>query len=518
MVRHELNRTTARIPFLVGDEDMRSIGHPVYSHQATAWSDILYASTGVGHVCSEQNEGVCARAGLVCRQGACQYCRKNGDCPLHHHCTTKLTGENHCKRTSTPEWEQVLSDPWLAIGSCLMFCASGMAAAAGVGGGGIMVPLLILCSGLTPNEAVPLSQIIVFTSSIINLPMFLTSMHPLLTTLPMIDYDCIVLMEPLLCAGVTLGVMLSLACPQWLILLLLCVTLLPAVWRTGTKGWKQWQEERARDAQGMTAQEDEPTMRMDKWLSKEMQCFSSILRSKHLAILMIIFVWVGVFCSTLHGFPVCSTRYFTYLAAIIACLFALTFVIGRFVVNPEEGDEVGVDWTAHGTFRYPGISLIAGFLGGLLGLGGGVVMSPVLLEIGMHTQAVQATTVLFVFLSSSIATTQYALQGRYVLHSVMWYCSIAVIGTALGQWACVAYVRKYKKYSLITLSIAAILVASLVCLVWVGAGSTYENFRTWEGLEFDWGNLCTGGQPQDGIVAPQGIQPAVASPKTATQH
>ena len=61
----------------------------------------------------------------------------------------------------------------------------------------------------------------------------------------MIDYDGIALQEPILYADVTLGVMVSLARPQWLILLFLHVPLLLAVWRTGTKGWRQYLEERA---------------------------------------------------------------------------------------------------------------------------------------------------------------------------------------------------------------------------------------------------------------------------------
>ena len=61
----------------------------------------------------------------------------------------------------------------------------------------------------------------------------------------MIDYNGIALQEPILYADVTLGVMVSLARPQWLISLFLYVPLLLAVWRTGTKDFKQYQEDRA---------------------------------------------------------------------------------------------------------------------------------------------------------------------------------------------------------------------------------------------------------------------------------
>merc|ERR1719321_2042246 len=128
---------------------------------------------------------------------------------------------------------------------------------------------------------------------------------------------------------------------------------------------------------------------------------------------MIVIVWSVVYCSSLHNFAICSIEYFCYLAGLIVGLVLLTWAIGRFVVQRAEVSTL--DWTGKGFLRYPLIAMLAGFLGGLLGLGGGVIMSPVLLELGMHAESVQATTAGFVFLSSSLATLQYALLGRYAL-------------------------------------------------------------------------------------------------------
>lgn len=35
---------------------------------------------------------------------------------------------------------------------------------------------------------------------------------------------------------------------------------------------------------------------------------------------------------------------------------------------------------------FPSMALLAGFLGGMLGIGGGMIINPLLIEIGMHPQ------------------------------------------------------------------------------------------------------------------------------------
>merc|ERR1719230_223854 len=128
-----------------------------------------------------------------------------------------------------------------------------------------------------------------------------------------------------------------------------------------------------------------------------------------------------------------------------------------------------------GIWTYPAVAFGGGALGGLLGLGGGVIMSPVLLEMGMHSESVQATTALIVFLSSSLATIQFALVGQIIWHYALWYSAITIVATLLGQHLCEVYVRRTGRYSLITLSIAGVLLFSLIALSVVGTQQVIED-------------------------------------------
>ena len=81
------------------------------------------------------------------------------------------------------------------MGLGLMIAASG-----GVGGGGILVPLLIIVYGFHPKYAIPLSNFTILGSSITNMVLNIPKRHPGAER-PLVDWDLILVMEPLTMAG-----------------------------------------------------------------------------------------------------------------------------------------------------------------------------------------------------------------------------------------------------------------------------------------------------------------------------
>merc|ERR1719478_1274015 len=117
-----------------------------------------------------------------------------------------------------------------------------LSAAAGMGGGGVYVPLLLLLLGFSTKEAVPLSQAMIVGGAIVNVLMFCGERHPKFPHRPRIDYDVIMMMNPGLAAGVTIGVICHLISPQWLIVMTLLVTLAITLQKSLTKGIQSWQK------------------------------------------------------------------------------------------------------------------------------------------------------------------------------------------------------------------------------------------------------------------------------------
>lgn len=364
-------------------------------------------------------------------------------------------------------WQALTSDVWEGLCSLLIFTCATLASASGQGGGGMFVPLLMIVSQIPALMAVPLSQSMIMCGSVVNLCTFVCSKHPDYKNKPVIDYDAVVLFMPLQCLGVTLGVLLNYITPAWALMALLCVTLAIAMWRSLVKGLKQWEQEKAMGLSSSSSEVQSPQLSYAMVLA--------LLQTKKRQITGTLFIWFVMLASCFHGIQVCSGRFVAYMSVLSTTMVAFTIYIVTNVVgpssSPDQLEQDPVNWSAGrqlGLMKFPLVGFGAGFMGGLCGLGGGIIMGPVLLEVGMHSEAVQATTSVFVFLSSSIACIQFAIAGHVLWHYMLWYGFIGVIATLLGQHLCEVYIRRTRRYSLISLSIAAVMFVSLVCLAGTG--------------------------------------------------
>merc|ERR1719158_475467 len=136
---------------------------------------------------------------------------------------------------------------------------------------------------------------------------------------------------------------------------------------------------------------------------------------------------------------------------MIICL-GFTFVGAKIMSGASTAEtqmEGVLQWSKTNLWLYPVMSLVAGFLGGFLGIGGGIIMGPMLIELGMTNEANQATTATFVFLSSSLATIQFIVLGKTMPQYVFWFTTWVVLSTFIGQTLIDYVLRRYQRSSLI---------------------------------------------------------------------
>lgn len=481
------------------------------------WGDLSRRDMHLGAVCdadaagassSDQAETVSECGfGLVCRAGICRHCTEDDECAALHVCkqlaTTPGHTQNFCMPIGKKAWEVVFSDPYEFLCTVLIFLAAMLAAAAGAGGGGVFVPLLVLLSSSKAESAVPLSQTMVLAGSIVNLSVLVAQKHPLFPGKPRIDYECVALFVPMLALGVTLGVLVHQTIPKWFLIVLLMTTLGLALWRTASKGFKQLEQERhikVEQSPQMSGQPEEAGLRSHFYNAAEL-----ISRHKK-AVLAICCVQILMLVASLQRQSVCSWNYVWYIISLSFALVLATAAIDRYVVRSlsEEDTSPTVVLLSPGgkqantpraleLAKYPAVAFAAGFLGGLLGLGGGIILGPVLLEIGLHGEAVQATTAAFVFLSSSIACIQFAVLGAHIWHYAVWYAVVVASATLIGQWGCEYVIRTYKRPSLITFAIAGLLLCSLLALSVVSVGQLSDDVRLGRQMWFSTTRLCSSG-------------------------
>jgi len=117
-----------------------------------------------------------------------------------------------------------------------------IAAAGGIGGGGILVPLYMLVLRFLPKHAIALSNITILGGSIANTLLNARKRRPS-SNEPLIDWDLILIMEPLTIFGAVFGTLLSKVLPNIVITATLCLILVFMGERTLRKGIGLWRDE-----------------------------------------------------------------------------------------------------------------------------------------------------------------------------------------------------------------------------------------------------------------------------------
>ena len=99
-----------------------------------------------------------------------------------------------------------------------------IAAGGGIGGGGVLVPIYILIMKFSPKHAIPLSNVTVFGGGLANTLLNVSKRHPLADR-PLVDWDLILVMEPLTIAGALIGAILNKLLPEAILVISLVALL-----------------------------------------------------------------------------------------------------------------------------------------------------------------------------------------------------------------------------------------------------------------------------------------------------
>ncbi|KAK1280229.1 hypothetical protein QJS04_geneDACA019820 [Acorus gramineus] len=248
------------------------------------------------------------------------------------------------------------------LAGVLCFVASSISSAGGVGGGALFLPILNLVAGLDLKKATTFSAFMVTGGSISNV------MYNMCFKKSLIDYDIALLSQPCMLLGVSVGVISNVVFPEWLMTALFVLFLGCSTYKTcraGVSCWKAESENVERHGcvklesgllKGGGERESESGLREPLLEEEEEEMGRDmVVRLKKNGLL--IAIWVAFF-----------------------------------VVHLLRGDKHGENVTMQSgirslsKFTFPVAALISGVLGGLFGIGGGLVMNPVLLQIGVPPQ------------------------------------------------------------------------------------------------------------------------------------
>jgi uncharacterized membrane protein YfcA len=402
-------------------------------------------------------------------------CERNSECPSHQVC---FKAECQHKNLFPMDWDEIL-------GSFLILVASGLANAGGIGGGPLMVIILITIFNFDAYESVPLSQLIIFGGSLTAIIIKVFLRHPVKQR-PLIDFDIALLLSSPLLIGATLGVIINLVIPQWLVLMIMTLLLsyisIDSL-RTSIKIYKK--ENTTKTSVTLLCPDTGVLTSYDEInLHPELKAIYStekkIVPPKSLLIITFIFLLV-VFSAfvrgsrnfdSIFGIHFCSAMYW----AVSGCFLVVMIMIAvyccynmkdKYVTKDKLGydfDTNDIKWNSLTASFISMAGLCAGLAAGVIGVGGGLVMNPVMLRFGMRPEVSTATSSFMVLFTSTISMLQYAIAGKLTYIYGLWTLAFSLVGSCVGILLIKKIVDKYKRSSIIVMLLALIMAACAVII------------------------------------------------------
>ncbi|KAM0894779.1 hypothetical protein ACQ4PT_024243 [Festuca glaucescens] len=189
---------------------------------------------------------------------------------------------------------------------------------------------------------------------------------------------------------------------------------------------------------------------------------------------------------------ICSTWYWALsllqipVSIGVSMYQAVGLLKGKRVISSRENKQGSPK--AHQLMVYCFFGITAGILAGLLGVGGGTVMGPLFLELGIPPQVSSATATYVMMYSSSIAVVEYYLLKRFPIPYALFFSSLAFFAAIVGQRVARKVINLLGRASFIIFILSFMIFVSAISLGEVGISNIIHKMSQHKYMGF--GNIC----------------------------
>jgi uncharacterized membrane protein YfcA len=92
-----------------------------------------------------------------------------------------------------------------------------------------------------------------------------------------------------------------------------------------------------------------------------------------------------------------------------------------------------------------GLGFVGGFVAGALGLGGGAIFNPLLINMGVPPKVSSGTGMYMVMFSTLASSISYLIYGVLDLHYGIWLGLWSAVGGVIGLWLLDVFVSKFDR-------------------------------------------------------------------------
>ncbi|KAH1250880.1 Sulfite exporter TauE/SafE family protein 3 [Glycine max] len=358
----------------------------------------------------------------------------------------------HAKVFYQHTWPSMKYGWKIIVGTIVGFLGSAFGNVGGVGGGGIFVPMLTLIIGFDAKSAIAISKCMITGGAT-------ATRHPTLD-LPVIDYDLALLFQPLLMLGISIGVSFNVIFPDWMLTTLLIISFTDI----GNP------EDDAHYIKTIDPVKDNTNQSRKK---------VSVIDNVHWKELGLLFaVWIMILALEIGKVPI---------AVGMSSYQAMRLYKGQRIIA-SKGDQQ-THWRVLQLIVFCACGILAGTIAGLLGLGGGFILAPLFLGLGIPPQVASATSILAMAFSASIAVVEYYLLKRFPISYALYFVAVATAAALVGQHLVRKVIAMLGRASVIIFILTLTLCVSAVLLGGVGVANMIKRIENKEYMGF--GNLCT---------------------------
>ncbi|KAJ9179194.1 hypothetical protein P3X46_011009 [Hevea brasiliensis] len=415
----------------------------------------------------------------------------------------------------------------IVLGSIIGFFGAACGSVGGVGGGGIFVPMLTLIIGFDAKSSTALSKCMVTGAAAATVYYNLKLRHPTLE-LPIIDYDLALLFQPMLVLGISLGVALNVIFADWTITILLIILFLVTSSMAFFKGVETWKKETKLKKEAtrhlefvedategaednpppggpITAVQEEPNQPKKDKVSIVENFYWKELGLLIAVWLIILGLQIGKNYST-----TCSVTYWVLNILLIPVAVGVTAYEAVSLYKGQRKiasmGEASTNWRVHRLVLYCAIGVLAGIVGGMLGLGGGFILGPLFLGMGIPPGAIaiccinmpdtlmwvsSATATFAMTFSASMSVIEYYLLKRFPVPYALYFFAVSIVAAFIGQHVVRKLISILGRASIIIFILASTIFVSALLLGGVGIARMIEKIERKEYMGFE--NICSYG-------------------------
>ncbi|KAL5783256.1 hypothetical protein ACOSP7_008285 [Xanthoceras sorbifolium] len=404
-------------------------------------------------------------------------------------------------------WPAMKFDWQIVVGTIVGFFGAAFGSVGGVGGGGIFVPMLTLIIGFDAKSATAISKCMIMGAAVSTVYYNLKLRHPTID-MPIIDYDLALLIQPMLMLGISIGVTCNVIFADWMVTVLLIVLFIGTSTKAFIKGVETWKKEtimkredaKRLESNGAGTHEVEykplPSGPSGDPQQDNQEREVTILENVYWKELgLLVFVWVAFLGLQIakNYTATCSVVYWVLnllqipVSVGVSMYEAVSLYQGRRVIA-SKGDD-GKSFRVYQLVSYCACGILAGIVGGLLGLGGGFIMGPLFLELGVPPQVSSATATFAMSFSSSMSVVEYYLLKRFPVPYALYFVAVATVAAFIGQHIVRKLIIILGRASLIVFILAFTIFISAITLGGVGISKMIVKIENHEYMGFE--NLCT---------------------------